>query len=144
MIATLRWKRNLWHSNKESTMRKLFMLPLLLILAIPLGSCSFLQNLTGTTPAPTTTTAPTGIVDTANKQLVVAEYAYQAALKAIQVEVRAGRLKGAKAATVQRYVRLATDAMEVARTAVANGRPDMSSLLTLAVNAVSAVVLQLK
>lgn len=89
-------------------------------------------------------TAQTGVVDTPTKQLIVAEYAYQAALKAIQVEVRAGRLKGERAATVQRYLRLATNALDVARTAVIQGKVNTVALLATAVGAVADLTTQLK
>jgi len=103
-------------------LKRLAVLCLLAFVPPALAACS---------SAGTSQSAP----DSARRQLLVAEYAFEAALKIIDLEVSAGRLKGEKARAVAAALVAAKGALDAARVSVAGGKFDAAAVerVTLAV-----------
>ena len=115
-------------------MRKLRIVPILALLAFAPVACQNSQS--SSTPQQ----SQAGALDSARKQLLAAEFAFQTALRLIQVEVRAGRLKGQKARDTERAITGAKAALDVARAAVASGSITDASVLGTAVSQVGALL----
>ena len=82
-------------------MRRLF---LLLVLPLALAACG-------------TTTKEGQAIDTPNARMMVVELAYGKALDSINAEVKAGRLKGQRAAETARLLQAAKAGLDSARAA---------------------------
>jgi hypothetical protein len=114
-------------------MRRL-LLCLFLALAPPLAlnGCATIQNLIGT--------VETAVPQTARQQLAVAEYAFQAALKAVNAQVDAGAIKGDAAKNVSTALGVAKAALDAARVAVRAGNTNAPTLIAAASAAVADLV----
>jgi hypothetical protein len=76
----------------------------------------------------------------ARKALLVAEIAFQSAVKFATAEVNAGRLKGEAAVTADKAIRTAHVLLQQARVAVNSGDAGAGQIVAVAANAVAAVL----
>lgn len=95
-----------------------------LFLILPLGACSTVQ-----------TSEP----QVRREHLAVVEYAFQSALKAVEIEVLSGRLTGKRAGEVRVAVEAAKIALDAARASGDRGKLDLN-LVASASLAVATII----
>lgn len=101
-----------------------------------LASCTLFRSESSSTSS---TTKPS-VLSNAREQLLVAEFSFQAALRSIQVEVKAGRLKGQKARDTEKAIVAAKAALDIARAAVSSGSVTDPAVLVAAISQVSNLI----